>query len=157
MKTNTNEEISFTNCYTGLYLNKKEGAIALEFKPTEIVLYLNTSLYQSLAWLLNNANDCKELMDFVNWSIDPKSVAKNSLIEIHGPDHSICLVCSPHHERVQLNFETGVSIDLKYADFKGLVELINEAQNDLEWRRQLLQWTFNREPKENHKKDKKAL
>ena len=161
MKTNTHEEISFTNCYVGLYLNKKEGTVALDFKSSEIVLYLNTSLYQAIAWLLTNANESKELMDYITWTIDPKSSSRNALIEVHGPDHSACLICSPHHERAQLNLEIGVSVDLKFADFKGLIDLIMEAQNDLEWRRQLLQWTLNKEVKDPHKdkgnKDKKAL
>ena len=161
MKTNTHEEISFTNCYVGLYLNKKEGTVALDFKSSEIVLYLNTSLYQAIAWLLTNANESKELMDYITWTIDPKSSSRNALIEVHGPEHSACLICSPHHERVQLNLEIGVSIDLKFADFKGLIDLITEAQNDLEWRRQLLQWTLNKDVKDPHKdkgnKDKKAM
>lgn len=159
MKTNTHEEISFTNCHAGLYLNKKEGAIAIDFKSSEIVLYLNTSLYQALSWLLLNANECKELMDFVNWTVDPKSVTKNSLIELHGPEHAVCLVCSPSHERVQLNLEIGASLDLKFSDFKGLIELVKEAQDDLEWRRQLLQWTLNKDTPGHSKnnKDKKAI
>ena len=142
MKTNTHEEISFTNCYTGIYLNKSEGTIAVDFKSSEIVLYLNTSLYQALAWLLTNANESKKLMDYIGWADDPRSSSKNEIIEVHGPDHAACLICSPQHERVQLNLEIGVSLDLRFADFKGLVELIKEAQNDLEWRRQLLQWTL---------------
>ena len=154
MKTDTNEEISFTNCYAGIYLNKKEGAIALDFKSQEIVLYLNTSLYQAFAWLLQNAHDCKELMNFVNWDVDPTMVSKNSLIEIHGPEHSVCLVCIPGHERVQLNFEIGISVDLKFTDFKGLVDLVSEAQDDLEWRRNLLQWTLKKDVSEHHKKDR---
>lgn len=162
MKTNTHEEISFTNCHAGIYLSKKEGAIAVEFKTSEIVLYLNTSLYQSLAWLLQNALDCKELMNFATWTIDPTTAPRNALIEIHGPEHSVCLACVPSHERVQLNFEIGASIDLKFADFIGLAELTKEAQNDLEWRRQLLQWTFNNDSQEHRKgnidqKDKKTL
>lgn len=161
MKTDTHEEIAFTNCHAGIYLNKKEGAVALDFKSSEIVLYLNTSLYQAVAWLLYNANECQELMDFVNWNVDPKSANRNALIEVHGPDHSACLVCSPTHERVQLNLEIGVSVDLKFSDFKGLVDLIKEAQDDLEWRRQLLQWSHNKDitDTDNHKdsKDKKAI
>ncbi len=157
MKTDTHEEISFTNCYAGVYLNKKEGAIALDFKSQELVLYLNTSLYQGFAWLINIAGDSKELMNFVNWHINPKTVSRNSVIEIHGPEHSVCLVCSPAMERVQLNFEIGMSIDLKFADFKGIVELIKEAQDDLEWRRNLLQWTLKKESTDHHtNKDKKA-
>lgn len=152
MKTNTQEEISFTNCYAGIYLNKKEGTVAVDFKSSEIVLYLNTSLYQALAWLLTNAGETSELMDVVTWTIDPKSLSRNSLIEVHGPEHAACLICSPTHERVQLNIEIGLSVDLKFADFKGLVDLIKEAQGDLEWRRQLLQWTL---CKEDYKKDNK--
>ena len=145
MKTNTNEEISFTNCYVGIYLNKNEGVIAIDFKSSELVLYLNTSLYQSLAWLLYNASEYKKLMDYINWEVDPKSAHKSSIIEVHGPDHAACLVCPLNHERVQVNLEIGVSIDLKFADFKGLIDLVNEAQNDLEWRRELLKWTFNKQ------------
>lgn len=158
MRTNTNEEISFNNCYVGLYLNKKEGAIALDFKSPEIVIYLNTSLYQALAWLVLNACECKELMDFINWECDPKSASKNSLIEIHGPEHSVCLTCLPSHERIQLNLEIGVSVDLKFTDFKELIEIIKEAQDDLEWRRNLLQWTLNKDSTdEHHKKNKKII
>ena len=155
MKTNTHEEISFTNCYSGLYLNKQEGTIAIDFKSSEMVLYLNTSLYQAVAWLLASASESKELMDFVNWTVDPKTASRNSLIEVHGPEHSACLICSPAHERVQLNLEIGVSIDLKFADFKGLSELVKEAQNDLEWRRQLLQWTLkdDKGSKEDNRRD----
>lgn len=157
MKTDTYEEISFNNCYAGVYLNKKEGAIALDLKSQEVILYLNTSLYQGLALLLCNANECKELMDFVTWTVNPKAVSRNSVIEIHGPEHSVCLVCLPSHERVQLNFEIGISVDLKFADFKGLVDLIREAQDDLEWRRNLLQWTLKKDTSEHHKKDRKAI
>ena len=159
MKINTHEEISLTNCHAGIYLNKKEGAIALEVKSSEIVLYLNTSLYQAVAWLLTNANETKELMDFVTWTVDPKSVSRNSLIEVHGPEHSACLICSPLHERVQLNLEIGLSIDLKFTDFKGLIDLVKEAQNDLEWRRQLLQWALDNDINDNHKdsRDRKAI
>lgn len=159
MKTDTHEEISFTNCYSGIYLNKKEGTLAVDFKSSEIVLYLNTSLYLAMAWLLSNASESKELMDIVTWTIDPKSVSRNSLIEVHGPEHTACLICSPNHERVQLNLEIGVSIDLKFSDFKGLMELVKEAQNDLEWRRQLLQWTHEKDTTEHQRdsKDKKAI
>ena len=162
MKINTQEEISFTNSYAGIYLNKKEGAVALEVKSSEIVLYLNTSLYQAVAWLLYNASQCQELMDFVNWNVDPKSANRNTLIEVHGPEHSACLVCSPTHERIQLNLEIGVSIDLKFSDFKGLLELVKEAQADLEWRRQLLRWSNNNKDitdTDNHRdnKDKKVI
>ena len=160
MKTNTHEEISFTNCYVGLYLNKKEGAVALDFKSSEIVLYLNTSLYQSLAWLLFTVNECKELMEYITWIKDPKLASKNSLMEVHGPDHSVCLVCSPNHERVQLNLEIGASVALKFTDFKGLLDIVKEAQDDLEWRRQLLQWTLNKDNAEDHhknNKDRKAI
>ncbi len=159
MKTNTHEEISFTNCHAGIYLSKSEGAVAVDFKSSEIVLYLNTSLYQALAWLLYSASEAKEIMDYVNWAVDPKSANKNTLIELHGPEHAACLICSPNHERVQLNLEIGVSIDLKFSDFKGLIELILEAQSDLEWRRQLLQWAIVKDTGDNHKdsKDKKAI
>ena len=159
MKTNTHEEISFTNCHAGIYLSKSEGAIAVDFKSSEIVLYLNTSLYQALAWLLYTASETKEIMDYVTWTIDPKSASKKTLIELHGPEHAACLICSPSHERVQLNLEIGVSIDIKFSDFKGLMELTLEAQNDLEWRRQLLQWALANDIGDNHKdsKDKKAI
>ena len=154
MKINTHEEISFTNCHAGIYLNKKEGAVAIDIKSSEIVLYLNTSLYQSFAWLMLNAGECKELMEFITWTVDPKSAAKNALIEVHGPEHSACLVCLPFHERVQLNLEIGVSVDLKFSDFKGILELVEEAQNDLEWRRHFLQWTLKKDTGHTHKNDK---
>ena len=160
MKIDTHEEISFTSSHAGLYLSKKEGAIAVDFKSSELVMYLNTSLYQALAWLLNLASDCKELMDFINWTCDPAKTHKNALIEIHGPEHSACLVCIPSHERVQLNLEIGVSVDLKFSDFKGLLELIKEAQSDLDWRRQLLQWSLNNDITDHHNhndKDKKII
>lgn len=156
MKMNTNEEISFTNCSSGLHLSKSEGAIAVDFKSSEVVLYLNTSLYQAFAWLIVEASDAKELMDYVNWTFNPKATPKNTLLEIHGPNHSVCLACSPKHERVQLNFEIGISIDLKFNDFKGLIDIVKEAQNDLDWRRQLLQWGYCKEENsEYHQKDRK--
>ena len=159
MKTNTHEEISFTNCHAGIYLSKSEGAIAVDFKSSEMVLYLNTSLYQALAWLLYTTSETKEIMDYITWTIDPKSTNKKTLIELHGPEHAACLICSPSHERIQLNLEIGVSIDLKFSDFKGLVELVLEAQSDLEWRRQLLQWALTNDTSDNHKdsKDRKAI
>lgn len=159
MKTNTHEEISFTNCHAGIYLSKGEGAIAIDFKSQEIVLYLNTALYQALAWLVLNAATSKELMNYITWTLDPKSADKNSIIEIHGPEHAACLVCSPTHERVQLNLEIGASIDLKFSDFKGLHELIQEAQDDLEWRRQLLRWTLANDITDTHpgNRDKKVI
>ncbi len=159
MKTNTNEEISFTNCHAGIYLSKAEGAIAVDFKSSEIVLYLNTALYQALAWLLYSTSETKEIMDYITWTVDPKSATKNTLIELHGPGHAACLICSPTLERIQLNLEIGVSIDLKFSDFKGLMELILEAQDDLEWRRQLLQWSMVRDSSDTHKdsKDKKVI
>ena len=151
MKTNTNEEISFTNCFSGLYLNKSEGAVAVDIKSSEIVLYLNTTLYQALAWLLLNATENKELMDYIDWESDPRAASKTRIIEIHGPEHAACLVCAPGIERVQVNLEIGVSLDLKFFDFKGLIALIAEAQNDLEWRRSLLKWTFTKDISERHK------
>lgn len=154
MKTDTHEEISFTNCHAGIYLNKKEGAVAIDFKSSEIVLYLNTSLYQALAWLLHNAGECQELMNFITWTVDPKSASRNTLIEVHGPNHAACLACSPLQERIQLNLEIGVSVDLKFSDFKGLMELMKEAQSDLDWRRQLLQWTLSKDITDHHKTDK---
>lgn len=161
MKTNTQDEISFTNCHSGLYLNKKEGTIAIDFKSNEIVLYLNISLYQALAWLFTCADQNKELMDYITWTVNPKAAARNTLVEVHGPEHAACLICLPSHERTQLNLETGVSIDLRFSDFKGLLELVKEAQNDLEWRRFLLKWTLDKDiveqNKENKDKDRKAL
>ena len=157
MKTNAHEEISFTNCHAGIYLSKQEGAIAVDFKSSEIVLYLNTSLYQAFAWLIYTTNESPEIMDFVNWKMDPKTAAKNKLIELHGPEHAVCLVCSPHHERIQLNFEIGVSLDIKFSDFKGLLELVLEAQDDLEWRRELLQWSISKEITTDDNIDKKAI
>lgn len=157
MKTSTHEEISFTNSSAGIYLNKNEGAIAIDFKSSEIVLYLNTSLYQSFAWLVLQASETQELMNYINWAVDPSNLSKGSVIEVHGPDHAVCLLCAPKHERVQLNFEIGVSIDLKYNDFKGLIELVNEAQGDLDWRRHLLQWSFSKESKGHRNQDKKAI
>jgi len=159
MKTNTQEEISFTNCHAGIYLSKSEGAVAVDFKSQEIVLYLNTSLYQALAWLMINASNHKELTSYINWEVDPKTLSKSQIIEVHGPEHAACLVCSPNHERIQLNLEIGISIDLRFSDFKGFLELIQEAQDDLEWRRQLLRWTLKEDISDNHKdnKDKKAI
>ena len=157
MKTTTNEEISFTNSNGGLYLSKNEGAIAVDFKASEMVLYLNTSLYQAFAWLLLQSIESKELMDYINWSVDPSKTQRNNFIELHGPDHAVCLICSPKHERVQLNFEIGVSLDLRFSDFKGLLDLVSEAQDDLEWRRYLLQWTFGKDVADHHKRNKKAI
>ena len=159
MKTDTHEEISFTNCHAGIYLNKKEGSVAVEFKSSEIVLYLNTSLYHALAWLLHNACDTQELMNYITWTSDPKSASRTALIEVHGPNHSACLACAPAQERIQLNLEIGVSIDLKFSDFKGLTEIVKEAQADLDWRRQLLIWTLNKETNDHHtnSKDKKVI
>lgn len=147
MKTNTHEEIAFTNCHAGLHLSKNEGCIAVDFKSSEMVLYLNTSLYQAFAWLLLQVNEKKELMDYISWKVNPTSAPKNSVIELHGPNHAVCLVCSPRHERIQLNFEIGVSLDLRFSDFKGLLDVINEAQGDLEWRRHILQHSYSKEKK----------
>lgn len=157
MKINNNEEISFTNASGGFHLNKEEGAIAVDFKSSEMVLYLNTSLYQGFAWLLVQADQCEELMKYVNWTFTPEEKSQRKLIEIHGPGHSVCLACSPKHERVQLNFEIGVSLDLRYSDFKGIIELAKEAQNDLEWRRQLLKWGYTKESHDLHQKDNKKI
>ncbi|MCA9818431.1 MAG: hypothetical protein KC652_25185, partial [Cyanobacteria bacterium HKST-UBA01] len=48
----------------------------------------------------------------------------------------------PNCERVKLTFDLGMAIDLSFADFQGLAELIREAQADLEWRRELLRWNM---------------
>lgn len=55
----------------------------------------------------------------------------------------VCMSCAPNCERVKLTFEIGMAIDLAFADFQGLANLIKEAQADLEWRRELLRLNAN--------------
>ena len=78
----------------------------------------------------------------MNWQKDPGECDENLIFEICGPEHMVCMACTPNYELVKLTFELGVAIDLSFADYQGLASLIKEAQADLEWRRELLRWNM---------------
>ncbi len=140
MKTSSQYQISFANAYADLYLDKENGEFALDLRRQEITIYLNSNQYGALVLLIQESNENEELMDYILWKKDPLQCDDSQLFEVCGPDHVVCLACTPNCERIKLTFDLGVAIDLAFADFQGLNELILEAQADLEWRRELLRW-----------------
>jgi hypothetical protein len=142
MKTSSTYQISFANAFADLYLDKENGEFALDFRRQEVTLYLNYAQYQALVGLVQHSLEEAEFLEYLRWEKDPLSCEENRLFEICGPDHTVCLSCSPTCERVKLTFDLGMAIDLSFADFQGLSSLIKEAQADLEWRRELLRWNI---------------
>lgn len=143
MKTSTAYQISFANAFADLYLDKENGEVALDLRRQEITIYLNQTQYQALVLLVQQSLEEEEFSDFLNWNKDPLQCEENIIFEICGPEHMVCMACTPCYERVKLTFELGVAVDLSFADFNGLAALIKEAQADLEWRRELLRWNMN--------------
>src|SRR5882672_7662144 len=137
MKTSTAYQISFANAFADLYLDKEAGEFALDFRRQEVTIYLNNTQYQALVLLIQQSLEDEQFLDYLNWQKDPLQCDEGQLFEVCGPDHIVCMSCSPTCERVKLTFEIGVAIDLSFADFQGLASLIKEAQADLEWRREL--------------------
>jgi hypothetical protein len=125
-----------------LYLDKEAGEFALDFRRQEVTIYLNNMQYQALVLLIQQSIEDEQFLDYLNWQKDPLQCDEGQLFEVCGPDHIVCMSCSPTCERVKLTFEIGVAIDLSFADFQGLASLIKEAQADLEWRRELLRWNM---------------
>jgi len=142
MKTSTVHQISFTNPFADLYLDKENGEFALDFRRQEVTIYLNYTQYQGLVLLVQQSMENDELGEFIRWEKDPLQCEDNILFEVCGPDHVVCLACTPNCERIKLTFDLGAAIDLSFADFQGLAALIKEAQADLEWRRELLRWNM---------------
>jgi hypothetical protein len=142
MKTSTAYQISFANAFADLYLDKEAGEFALDFRRQEVTIYLNNMQYQALVLLIQQSIEDEQFLDYLNWQKDPLQCDEGQLFEVCGPDHIVCMSCSPTCERVKLTFEIGVAIDLSFADFQGLASLIKEAQADLEWRRELLRWNM---------------
>lgn len=142
MKTSTSYQISFANAFADLYLDKENGEFALDFRRQEITVYLNSIQYQALVMLIQQSFEDKQFHEYLNWQKDPLQCDENQLFEICGPDHIVCMACTPNCERVKLTFDLGMAIDLSFADFQGLATLIKEAQADLEWRRELLRWNM---------------
>ncbi len=137
MKTSTNFQISFANAFADLYLDKENGEFALDFRRQEVTIYLDHPHYQALVLLVQQSLEDEQFVEYLNWQKDPLQ-CEDSQIEVCGPDHMICMACTPNCERVKLTFDIGLAIDLSFADFQGLASLIKEAQADLEWRRELL-------------------
>lgn len=142
MKTSTAYQISFANAFADLYLDKENGEVALDLRRQEITIYLNQTQYQALVLLVQQSLEEEEFIDYLNWNKDPMQSEENVIFEICGPEHMVCLACTPNYERVKLTFELGVAVDLSFADYNGLAALIKEAQADLEWRRELLRWNM---------------
>ncbi len=142
MKTSSNNQISFANAHADLYLDKENGEFALDLRRQEITIYLNYSQYQALVILLQHSLEDEQFSAYLNWQNDPLQSDESELFEVCGPDHIICLACTPTCERVKLTFDLGVAVDLSFADFQGLTDLVKEAQADLEWRRELLRWNI---------------
>ncbi len=142
MKTSSTYQISFANAFADLYLDKENGEFALDFRRQEVTVYLNYSQYQALVGLIQQGLEEAEFLEYLRWEKDPLNCDENRLFEICGPDHTVCLACTPTCERVKLTFDLGMAIDLSFADFQGLSSLVKEAQADLEWRRELLRWNI---------------
>ncbi len=138
MKTSTAYQISFANAFADLYLDKENG----DFRRQEVTIYLNNTQYQALVLLVQQSLEDEQFLEFLNWQKDPLQCDETQLFEVCGPDHIVCMSCSPNCERVKLTFDLGIAIDLSFADFQGLAGLIKEAQADLEWRRELLRWNM---------------
>jgi hypothetical protein len=142
MKTSSNNQISFANGHADLYLDKENGEFALDLRRQEITIYLNYSQYQALVVLLQRSLEDDQFTSYLEWQKDPLQADDGEVFEVCGPDHIVCLACTPTCERVKLTFDLGAAIDLSFADFQGLAQLIKEAQADLEWRRELLRWNI---------------
>ena len=142
MKTSSSNQINFANAFADLYLDKENGEFALDLRRQEITVYLSYGQYQALVILLQQGMEDEQFTNYLNWQKDPLQADESELFEICGPDHMVCMACTPNCERVKLTFELGVAVDLSFADFQGLSDLIKEAQADLEWRRELLRWNI---------------
>ncbi|MCW5824541.1 MAG: hypothetical protein KIT34_17205 [Cyanobacteria bacterium TGS_CYA1] len=142
MKTSTAYQISFANPFADLYLDKENGEFALDFRRQEITIYLNHTQYQALVLLIQQSMEDENFIELLNWQQDPLQCEENHLIEVCGLEHIVCMSCTPACERVKLTFDIGVAVDLSFADYQGLSQLIKEAQADLEWRRELLKWNI---------------
>jgi hypothetical protein len=142
MKTSTAYQISFANAFADLYLDKENGEFALDFRRQEVTTYLTNNQYQALVLLIQQSLEDEQFIEYLNWEKDPLQCDETQLFEVCGPDHIVCMSCSPNCERVKLTFDLGIAIDLSFADFQGLASLIKEAQADLEWRRELLRWNM---------------
>ena len=142
MKTSTAQHISFANAFADLYLDKQTGEFALDFRRQEVTVYLNNTQYQALVLLIQQGMEDEQFVEYLNWIRDPLQCEDNQIFEVCGPDHIVCMTCTPNCERVKLTFDLGMAIDLSFADFQGLADLIKEAQADLEWRRELLRWNM---------------
>ena len=124
MKTSSQYQISFANGFADLYLDKENGEFALDLRRQEITIYLNSNQYGALALLIQEVNENEELIDYIKWKKDPLQCDDSKLFEVCGPDHVVCLACTPNCERVKLTFDLGVAIDLSFSDFSGLNDLI---------------------------------
>ncbi len=142
MKTSTAYQISFANAFADLFLDKENGEFALDFRRQEVTIYLDHKQYQALVLLIQQSLEVEEFNEYLNWQRDPLQCDETAMFEVCGPDHIVCLACTPNCERVKLTFDLGMAIDLSFADFQGLAGLIKEAQADLEWRRELLKWNM---------------
>ena len=142
MKTSSNNQISFANGSADLYLDKENGEFALDLRRQEITIYLNYTQYQALVVLVQQSLEDDQFAEYLNWQKDPLQADETELFEVCGPEHTVCLACTPTCERVKLTFDLGIAVDLGFADFQGLAQLIKEAQADLEWRRELLRWNI---------------
>jgi len=142
MKTSSAYQISFANPFADLYLDKENGEFALDFRRQEVTVYLNNTQYQALVLLIQQSLENEQFSAYVNWQKDPLQCEDSQLFEVCGPDHVVCMACTPNCERVKLTFDLGMAIDLSFADYQGLAELVKEAQADLEWRRELLRWNM---------------
>jgi hypothetical protein len=143
MKTSTTYQISFANAFADLYLDKENGEFALDFRRQEVTIYLNHTQYQGLVLLIQQSLEDEQFSDYLTWQKDPLQCDETQIIEVCGPDHMVCMSCAPNCERVKLTFDIGMAIDLSFADFQGIASLIQEAQADLEWRRELLRINSN--------------
>jgi hypothetical protein len=142
MKTSTAHHISFANAFADLYLDKENGEFSLDFRRQEVTLFLQNIQYQALVLLIQQSLEDQQFLEFLSWEKDPLQCDESQLFEVCGPEHIICMACTPNCERVKLTFDLGLAIDLSFADFQGLASLIKEAQADLEWRRELLRWNM---------------
>src|SRR5262250_2769684 len=110
MKTSTAYQISFANAFADLYLDKENGEVALDLRRQEVTIYLNQTQYQALVLLIQQSLEDEEFLEFLNWQRDPLQCDENLIFEICGPEHMVCMACTPSYERVKLTFDLGVAI-----------------------------------------------
>ena len=95
MKTSTAYQISFANAFADLYLDKENGEFALDFRRQEVTIYLNNTQYQAIVLLIQQSLEDEQFVEYLNWQKDPLQCDENQIVEVCGPDHIVCMGCTP--------------------------------------------------------------